>query len=201
MSTAIRADERAMKVMAYADGELEGDERASVERWLAEDAEATLFANDLAELGELVVMGHARRPAIAKFDVADAVMAKIAAEEKRGEKAEDKPAAKVVPLKPRSAPTPKSRTRQTVGWIAAGLALAASVFFVTRGKQDDEAPLARTTSPLVQPAQNLAATVGSTGSVEIENPGSSVSVIYVPDEKSTVPNVTTVVWVNESGGK
>ena len=184
MSTqnAIRADERAMKLMAYADGELEGEELAEVEKWLAEDAEASLFANNVAELGELLEMGH---EPIA-FDIADSVMAKI----------EEEPGAKVIPLKPRAAAAaPKKRS--TVGWVVAGLALAASVFFVTRSKHDDEAPLARTTSPLVQP-QSAAAAV--TGSVDVESAGKSVSVIYVPDEKN-VGSTTTVVWVDETGGK
>ena len=51
--------------------------------------------------------------------------------------------------------------------------------------------------PLVQPGSVAAAV--SAGTVDVENPGSSVSVIYVPDEQT--PNVTTVVWVNENGAK
>ncbi|MFO0740480.1 MAG: hypothetical protein U0270_31575 [Labilithrix sp.] len=185
MSASIRADERAMKLMAYADGELEGEELAQVEKWLEEDAEAILFANDIAELGDLLKAGHAPLA----FDIAEEVMAKISAEA-------ETPPAKVIPLKPRTvAPAGK---RNTVGWVVAGLALAASVFLVTRGKHEEEAPLARTTSPLVQPAPNAAAAVH--GSVDVENPGSSVSVIYVPDE-TNVGNTTTVVWVDESGGK
>ena len=173
----VRPDERALKLMAFADGELEGEELAEVEKWLEEDAEAVLFANDLAELGAYVQQGHEAPD----FDVADAIMAKL----------EDSAKAKVVPF---ARPLKKSNPVRTYGWIAAGLALAASVFLVTRNKQD-EAPLAQTTSKLVQPGAVAAAV--SAGSVDVENPGSSVSVIYVPDEKSTVPNVTTVVWVNE----
>jgi anti-sigma factor RsiW len=178
---AIRADERAMKLMAYADGELEGEELAEVEKWLAEDANAIRFATDVAKLGDLVKLGHPKR----ELDIADAVMAQL----------EEKPAAKVVPLQPRAGA--REKKRNTVGWVVAGLALAASVFFVTRSKQDDEAPLARTTSPLAQP-QHAAAAV--TGSVDVESAGNSVSVIYVPDEKN-VGSTTTVVWVDESGGK
>jgi len=192
MSASMRADERAMKLMAYADGELEGEELAEVEKWLEEDARSTLFANDLAELGDLLKLGHAKaHPAIAGLDIADAVMAKIAQEE-------EKPA-NVIPLKPRAAPAKK---RNTVGWVVAGLALAASVFFVTRSKHEDEAPMARTTSPLVQPVQNAAANAAAAvkGSVDVESAGNSVSVIYVPDEKN-VGSTTTVVWVDESGGK
>lgn len=187
MSASIRADERAMKLMAYADGELEGEELAQVEKWLEEDAEAILFANDIAELGDLLKTGHAPLA----FDIADDVMAKISAEV-------EMPAAKVIPLKPRAAAPAPAGKRNTVGWVVAGLALAASVFLVTRGKHEEEAPLARTTSPLVQPAPNAAVAVH--GSVDVENPGSSVSVIYVPDE-TNVGNTTTVVWVDESGGK
>lgn len=192
MTASVRGDERALKLMAYADGELEGADLAEVEKWLKEDAEAVLFANDLAELGSYVQEGHKARKA-PSFDIADAIMAKISddALEKAPEKAAEKPAPKLVPFRP----IKKSNPVRTYGWIAAGLALAASVFLVTRGKHE-ESPLAQTTSPLVQPGSQVAAAV-SAGSVDVENPGSSVSVIYVPDEKSTVPNVTTVVWVNE----
>jgi anti-sigma factor RsiW len=191
MSASIRRSERAMKLMAYADGELESAERAEVEAWLAEDAEAVLFANDLAELGDLLKIGH-KTP---DFDVADDVMAKIAKGNSDTEIPVEKP--NVVPLK-RPVAAPAQRKRSTVGWILGGLALAASIFLVARHK-DDEAPLAQTTSPLVQPGQAVAA-AASAGTVDVENPGRSVSVIYVPDEKSAVPNVTTVVWVDESAG-
>lgn len=192
-ATTIMRDERALKLMAYADGELEGAELAEVQKWIEEDAESVLFANDLAELGDLLKTGHpTANPAIATFDIADSVMAKL----------DD---AKVIPLSAakRSAPVQKKSTSgrpatTTIGIVVAGLALAASVFFIVKSQHGpDEAPLARTTSPLVQPGSVAAAV--SAGTVDVENPGSSVSVIYVPDEQT--PNVTTVVWVNENGAK
>jgi anti-sigma factor RsiW len=188
MKASVSADERALKIMAYADGELAGDERAEVEQWLKEDAEAVLFANDVAELGDILKIGH--KPL--KIDLTDAIMAKVEA-------------SKVVPIsgaKKTEKTEKKSTLVRNVAWIATGFALAASVFLVTRGK--DEAPMARTTSPLVQPAENAANVAGqvaaaaSAGTVNVENTGSSVSVIYAPTENGST-NVT--VWVDESGGK
>lgn len=210
MSASVRADERAMKLMAYADGELEGAELAEVEKWLGEDAEAVLFANDLAELGDLVKVGSSARDLARDFDIADAVMKNI--EEAVAPKTGASEVGKVIPFEPRrTAPVKK---RNAVGLVVAGLALAASVFFVARAKHDDETPLARTTSPLVQPVVQPPASAAATpapaamaaaanpGSVDVENPGRSVSVFYLPDEKSMgSPSVTTVVWVDESGGK
>ncbi|MBX3234414.1 MAG: zf-HC2 domain-containing protein [Labilithrix sp.] len=195
MSGAVTTSERAMKIMAYADGELEGAERAEVERWMREDAEAVLFANDLAELGDFVQTGHRASKdakAIAAFDVADAVMAKVEAEpiEKAAESA-----GKVVPIGAARAKQAKASSKRGAAmWIAAGLALAASIFLVTRGKE--EAPMARTTTPLVQPSpQNAAA-----ANVTVENPGQSVSVFYLPNETNSV-TTSVVVWVDESGAK
>jgi len=189
MTAVVKPDERAMKLMAYADGELEGAELAEVEAWIREDGEAVLFANDLAELGDLVKTGHrasSDAKAIASFDIADGLMNQVV----------DKPAAKVTPIG-----EARAKKRSTVVWVAAGLALAASVFLVTRNKE--EAPMARATSPLVQPAPQIAAAIGALPGVSVENPGRSVSVFYLPDETNSVTKMTTnvVVWVDESGAK
>lgn len=194
MTAVVRSDERAMKLMAYADGELEGAELAEVEAWIREDAGAVLFANDLAELGDLVKTGHRASKdakAVLSFDIADSIMNKVAASP-----------AKVTPIG-----DARAKKRSTVMWVAAGLALAASVFLLTRNKE--EAPMARTTTPLVQPAaQNVAAQAnGASGAppgVSVENPGRSVSVFYLPDETNSVTTKMTtnvVVWVDESGAK
>lgn len=198
MSAAIKSDERAMKLMAYADGELDGEELAEVEGWLREDAEAVLFANDLAELGDLVKTGHRASKdakAVAAFDLTDAIMNKVAAEPPP-----------VVTTKPNvtSISEARSKKRGAVVWIAAGLALAASVFLVTRGKE--EAPMARTTTPYVQPAANAPANAANpgNGAVDVENPGKSVSVFYLPNETTnaaTKMTTSVVVWVDESGAK
>jgi len=195
----MKSDERAMKLMAYADGELEGADLAEVEGWIRQDAEAVLFANDLAELGDLVKTGHRASKdakATASFDLADAIMNKVAAS--APPVALEKPKPKVTSIS-----EARARKRSSAAWVAAGLALAASVFLVTRGKE--EAPMARATSPVVQPAQPaptvatvMKANSPATPGVDVENPGKSVSVFYLPDSKMTT---SVVVWVDESGAK
>lgn len=112
-----------MKLMAYADGELDESERAEVEAWMATDAAAAETATSFAALGEFVKGSHVAKTA-ASFDIADAVMAKIAAE----------PAA--APARPKVVAFPLRR----VTVVAAALALAAAVFLIMRPK--DEAPIA-----------------------------------------------------------
>lgn len=186
----LSSDDRAMKLMAYADGELDGDELAEVEQWIREDARSVLFANDLADLGAFIKEGH-EPPAI---DLTDAIMAKVEAEPKPERAAKPKVT---------SLAAARAKKRNAIAWVAAGFALAASIFLVTRNKE--EAPLARSTSPLVQPAPvaNVAA-ASTAAAVDVENPGRSVSVFYLPSENTTnAANATThvVLWVDESGGK
>ena len=79
--SAVRNTDRMLKIMAYADGELEGAERDEVEAWIAEDGASVRFANELAGLGDLVKVGfdHSKdSKAVASFDIADAVMAQVA---------------------------------------------------------------------------------------------------------------------------
>lgn len=209
--------ERRMKLMAFADGELEGAERDEVCAWLATDGDAARFVNDLATLGDLVKLGHeggAQAKAIAAFDVADAVMAKLA----DGEAREDPPA--VVSLDAararrrgsqsglRSASldgarrgTPPSEAGDGgPAWkvgagIVVALALAASVLLIARSK--GEQPLAGSTGSSVQPAAN-----GTGPGVDVdlaESPGQTVSVFYLPSETTLTTSV--VVWVDETGDK
>lgn len=190
----VSADDRAMKLMAYADGELEGDELAEVEQWIREDAKSVLFANDLAELGSILKEGH---PPAKTFDLTDMIMAKVAAEPAPIVEKAQKP--KVTPIG-----AARAKKRGAVMWVAAGFAIAASIFVVTRNKE--ESPLAQTTSPLVQPTSNVAAAVApatTAAAVDVENAGSSVSVFYLPNENTTnAANASThvMIWVDESAG-
>ncbi len=188
--------ERQLKLMAYADGELEGAERAEVERWLAEDTNAARFAIDVANLGDLMKTGHAHSAtgkAIASFDIADAIMGEVVKEPKVSAEGA-KEGAQVRSLD--AARSRKSRTQSTglkIGaGIAAALALAASVFLVERSKV--EQPMAQVPATSVQ-------SVSSSGiDVDVdETPGHSVSVFYVPNESMATTSV--VVWLDESGGE
>src|SRR3954468_9744653 len=106
-----------MKLMAYADGELEGAERTEAEMLLASDVDAVTFIEQIAGLGELVELGHEGRlgKTIKAFDIADAVMAEV-------EPAKPVKVAAVASLA--AAREKKSSTLKIGGGIAAALALA-----------------------------------------------------------------------------
>jgi anti-sigma factor RsiW len=199
------AKDRMLELMAYADGELTGAEREKVERWLATDADAARFVNDVANLGELLKLGYEGRSeakAIASFDIADAVLAAVEKEQGKGqeeEKAEPRQAA-VVPIEAARARAGKDRRVLKIGAaVVAALALAASVFLVHRNTEQ-EAPIAR--APAMPPPATAAvsAEIGGDVDVEIEETqGWSISVFHVPSETNLTTGV--VVWVDESGGK
>jgi anti-sigma factor RsiW len=183
------SNERMLKLMAYADGELEGAELEEVQAWLAEDPNAVRVVNELANLGELVTLGHegsSAAKAIATFDIADAVLSRLHEEPKREHAS---PAA--VSLD--AARARRQRNLRMGGLVAAALALAASVFLVTRNKE--EQPMAVT----VQPAATVAGGPGVEVDV-VETPEQSVSVFYLPSE-SSLTTTSVVVWVDETGGK
>lgn len=195
------SESRMLKLMAYADGELEAAERVEVEGWLATDIDAVRFANEIAGLGDLVKAGHkasADAKAVASFDVADAVMAAVQVEKKDGKDGKDGANGKeerTAPVVSLDAARARSQKNLKVGAVvAAALALAASVFVMARNKQ--EAPMAR--APAVQPSPNASAEPGVDVDL-VETAGDSVRVFYLSNESS--PTTSVVVWVDESGGK
>jgi anti-sigma factor RsiW len=190
-----------MKLMAYADGELEGDERLEAEKLLATDPDSVRFVEQLGGLGELVELGYAASSgkAVAKFDVADSVMAaakpavvsSLAAARERSEKKKSGSGAKVGVA------------------IVAVLALAASVFLVAQHR-NDETPMAK--GPAVhptaaQPGETVATAPAPAGGSSgagvdvnlVNSPGNSVSVFYLPTANELSTSV--VVWVDETGEK
>ena len=197
MSASSLSETRMLKLMAYADGELEGAERAEVERWLASDTNAVRFANEIANLGDLVRTGHeasADAKAVASFDIADTVMAAVkadAAAPKRGASSEAKDERKIVPIT-----AARGQKNLKVGaMVAAALALAASVFLMTRSKE--EAPVAR--APVQAPESAGRSAEPGVDVDLVESAGDSVRVFYLSSESS--PTTSVVVWVDESGGK
>ncbi len=180
------SSESMTKLMAYADGELDGAERAEAETLIAADADATRFVEQIAQLGELVESGHeARRgKAIATFDVADDVMARLQVES-------FSKAADVVSLASRS--RPKSSLLLKVGVaVAATMAVAASVFAFVRHRAEE--------APMAAASDHAAPAGGASGTgVAIESAGNSVSVFYLPTANELSTSV--VVWVDESGEK
>ena len=188
-----------MKLMAYADGELEGAELSEAEMLLARDVDALSFIEQIAGLGELVELGHEAKSAktIASFDVADAVMS-LVKEADVADKEAVKPS-NVVPLvratQRRETLEKRSNASLKIGVaVAAVLALAASVFVFAQHR-GEETPMAIAPTPAVQPATNG---VPGTG-VAIESAGKSVSVFYLPTANELSTSV--VVWVDETGEK
>jgi anti-sigma-K factor RskA len=199
------SSENMMKLMAYADGELEGDERLEAEKLLATDPDSVRFVEQLGGLGELVELGYAAKAGktVAKFDIADSVMTLA------------KPAAKVSSL---AAAREKSEKKKSGGGakvgvaIVAVLALAASVFLVAQHRNDEtpmaKGPAVRETAAQPAPATTVASTAsGTTGGSSgagvdvstVNSPGSSVSVFYLPTANELSTSV--VVWVDETGEK
>lgn len=194
------SETRMLKLMAYADGELEGAERAEVEGWLATDIDAVRFANEIAGLGDLVKAGHEASEdakAVASFDVTGAVMAAVKAEKKDGNDGVGGKEERTAPVVSLDAARARSQKNLKVGAaVAAALALAASVFVMARNGNKGEAPMAR--APAVQPSPNASAEPGVDVDL-VETAGDSVRVFYLSNESS--PTTSVVVWVDESGGK
>ncbi len=181
------SSEKMMKLMAYADGELEGADRTEAEMLLASDKDALTFIEQIAGLGELVELGYEARSgkAVASFDVADAVMALA--------RDEAKPAAIVSSLAAARERKKGNGLRIGVG-TAAVLALAASTIVFVQQHRAEETPMAQGPIPTV-PAPGA---VPGTG-VAVESAGRSVSVFYLPTANELSTSV--VVWLDETGEK
>ena len=206
-----------LKLMAYADGELEGAERGEAEMLLATDPDSVRFVEQIGGLGQIVSLGYEASTAkvVAKFDVTDAVMA-LAKQEPEAKKSPS-----VVPVGGNvsslaAAREKRGKSLKIGAGIAAALALAASIFVFARHSAE-ETPMANAPkAPMVQPSNAatpepnvVAATppqpapASSAGSgVEVStvnSPGNSVSVFYLPSANELSTSV--MVWVDETGEK
>jgi hypothetical protein len=194
-----------MKLMAYADGELEGAELVEAQKLLASDPDSVRFVEQIAGLGEIVTRGYdaGAGTTTAMFDVADAVMSRVAPVMNGTH--EKQPAKNDANVSSLAAARAKRGSSMKVGaGIAAALALAASVFLFAQHRSD-EAPMASAVAPgAVAPgngANGAVATTGGTGvSVStVNSPGNAVSVFYLPTANELSTSV--VVWVDETGEK
>lgn len=192
--------DRMIKLMAYADGELDGAEKAEIEKLVESNEEAARIVNAMLGLGDYVREGHDAKvaPLVAKVDLTDAIMKKVH---------EEKPATNV-----RSLDAARAKKRNVGVGIVAALALAASVFFVMQ-RQPAEKPMAAKpaavptqASPAPQQMANIdvvpsvnAATAAGVEVEAVESPGHSVSVFYLPTANELSTSVT--VWVDETGEK
>jgi hypothetical protein len=203
-----------LKLMAYADGELEGAELEEAQKLLASDPDSVRFVEQIAGLGEIVSQGHraGAGKTVAKFDVVDSVMALT----KESAREKDKVTSIGEARSAKKAQKGSGGNGVKIGaGIAAALALAAS-FFLFAQHRTDEAPMAsnNNTTPAVQAVQpsgasnaNANATVAAVSTTggsgvtvsAVDSPGSSVSVFYLPTANQLSTSV--VVWVDETGEK
>lgn len=199
------SSERMMKLMAYADGELEGADKAEIEKLVASDEEAARVVDAMLGLGDFVREGHDAKvaPVIAKVDLTDSIMKAV-------EKAEIEPAKSNVT----SLDAARAKKRNVGVGVVAALALAASIFFVMQNKPDEKPMAAKpkpvptqtqaqTASPQQMASNDVPSMNASSGAgVEVEaveSPGHSVSVFYLPTANELSTSVT--VWVDETGEK
>lgn len=198
--------ENMLTLMAYADGELEGDERTKAEKLLASEPDAVRFVEQIGGLGDLVQLGHEDRSAsaIAKFDIADSVMAltKEAKPAAAAPKVSSLAAAREKRANAASEKEQRGSGLKIGAGIAAALALAASVFVFAQHRTE-ETPMAKAPVPAAQPTGTpaSAASVAGTGVdvSTVNSPSNSVSVFYLPSANELSTSV--VVWVDETGEK
>ena len=200
------------KLMAYADGELDGAERIEIEALVKANHDAARVLEELSVLGDCMRIVAETHPIVMPTGMVDAVMARLQEDAKPTVSVErtmvgseaSTSRARVVDL--------ASRRRRTYGAIAGLVAAAAAVVLVAR-ITNEETPTASTravaavTAPAPSPAAPPASSVAMANPVEkpaSEKPGdlpSSVSVILVPSEGETASSI--VIWLGEespSGG-
>lgn len=192
------------ELMAYCDGELDGDALERIERLLATDAHAREIVDQMGILG--IAVKHIADPKDddtqgAWSGIADAVMAKI---ESPGI------AASIPPKRASSlssldeARLRKQKSRAANGVIAAGLALAAGFLMYAKTHHEAEDPSAQRPAMMAVSGESALATVepaptawGHGVDVErVEAPSPDISVFNVPstgEENST----SIVVWIGD----
>ena len=217
-----------LELMSLADGELEGDDKARVERLVASSDEArrVLEAMQRAEVGAwLSESEHARAGKGGADGIADAVMAAVEGSAQgrsvapRASKATSSATSSaslqsggvvsIAGVRTRKS----SRVQFAVSAAVAGLALAAAVALYVRAGGDrttDHAPVASVGIPPVdfQVPSASVAQVEPAGGVEvneIDAPSRGVSVFEIPvGAAAAVANPTgassVVVWVDEDPG-
>lgn len=196
-------DQSELDLLAYLDGELDGEQLRAFEARLANDRELSARLRALTAIGGFLRDDADRIYGAAKVDsIADDVMAKLKADEPR--------LAEVIPLSTHVAPLTSraERTKKnTVIWVAFGTvaAAAAGLIFWT-GAHDVKSPVAPVASAshaaevvakvniVPPPTSNPPAPVPESAStVEVEDleVGSGATVIYTRGEEGSSP----VVWI------
>ncbi|MEP7126002.1 MAG: hypothetical protein ABJE95_34030 [Byssovorax sp.] len=211
-----------LELMLFADGELDGERVAVVEAFLAHNADARHKLSSLGLVSELV-----RERAVASAspadDIADALMAQIAAEAGTNGVAHAVPAppreiaasAKLIPVAsaaPRASKPANDNARSI--FALAAVAIAAAAALMIWGRAADHHPEVASNLPAVQtearpivvapPApikvvEPVADTDGEHG-VEVaavDFGARTGSIFYVPTGSAASNATTTVVWLND----
>jgi hypothetical protein len=177
--------ETMMDLMAFADGELEGEDRARVERLVAENSEARSVVDAMRSpaIGAWLDGEMAKRAAAAD-GIAGAVMAKLPA---RG---------------------PSRGRPAVVISIGAALALAAGVALILRSQDsstESNVPVASVDTPLVDmqpPAQRPTQGVEVD---EVDSPSRGISVFEIPVPGAAAANAngpsSVVIMIEDEGRK
>lgn len=202
-------DQGELDLLAYLDGELEGERLAAVEERLRTDRGYAARLRALEAVGEFLRADADRIYRAARVDdLADQVMAKVRAD------AEPRVAApsprdvmaEVIPLSQIAPPTSRlTRTKKnTVIWVAFGAVAAAAAALVLAIRMQEPkgvAPMASTSAPTAEtvaivnitppPPSNPPAPVPETVEVEDLEVGSGATVIYTRGEDGSSP----IVWI------
>jgi anti-sigma factor RsiW len=194
-----------IELMAYVDGELDGEAKERIEKLIATNANARRVVMEMTKLGEVIGEVYEEPPASASAGIADLVMAKI------GEEAPAPKKASVRPPKVISLMDARERRIKIGAAIVAAIALAAGIVLTTQ-HANENMPVAkpeRTAAPLVTPAPaptqepeqaQVQVQVASAG-VDVENvdsPTHEVEVFYLPSTKGNASSV--VVWIDDKAG-
>jgi anti-sigma factor RsiW len=181
--------ETMLELMAFADGELEGEDRARVERLVAESSEARSVVEAM------------RSPAIGAW--LEGEMAERAA-------AADGIAAAVMAKLPKRAPA-RGRSPAVVISIGAALALAAGVALILRSQGASTAvhgPVASVDTPSVdmQPPPSMAQRPTQGVEVdEVDSPSRDISVFEIPVVGAAAANAngpsSVVIMIEDEGKK
>lgn len=198
-------DQGELELLAYLDGELEGEQLAAFEARLSSDRELAARVKALSAIGDFVRGDASRIYGNAKVDgIVDDVMARV----NRGEAAPEPKLADVIPLSQVAPLTSRAdrAKKNTVIWVAFGaVAAAAAALIVWTGAHEVKSPLP-VASTSVAPPETVAVKIvppppsnppapvpESAATVEVEDleVGSGATVIYTRGEEGSSP----VVWI------
>jgi hypothetical protein len=199
--------EALLELMALADGELEGDAKARVEKLVVDDEEARRVVDGMRSSAVALWLNGTLSARAASRDndaIADAVMARLGAA--------GVPRGGVGPPSAARSPRPRSVRNRIAAAVGVSLALAAgaALFWqVATQRASDRTPMAHLGAPTVElaPAAPSAARSAQAGVEvqQIESPARGVSVFEIPAGSAAAaaggarPS-SVVIWIDDEPG-